>query len=65
MPVTRPVSSAGRALTIIRHCLEPWRLTTADFISVVSVLLVPPMTFATIPLLIESKGERRVPRFNY
>ena len=62
---TRAASSVGRVLTAIHYCSETWRSMTADLVSVVFVFLVPPMMFATIPLLIESKGERRAPRFNY
>ncbi|RTE88765.1 hypothetical protein [Bradyrhizobium sp. LVM 105] len=53
--LTRAASSVER-VTIIQHCSEPWRAMTAQLISVVSVFLGSPMTFATIPLLIEGEG---------
>jgi len=62
--LTRAASSIGRVFAAIQYCSETWRPMTADLASAVFVFLVPPMTFATIPLLIESKGERRAPRFD-
>jgi len=59
--LTRAASSVER-MTIIQHCSEPRRAVTAHLISAVSVFLGSPMTFATIPLLIEGEGGRRVPR---
>ena len=60
--VTRAASSVEPVM-IIPQGSEPPRAKTAHLMSVVSVL-GSPMTFAAIPLLIESEGGRRVPRSN-
>jgi hypothetical protein len=56
--------SLERVLTACHYCFEPWRAMTPGLIVAASVFFRSPMAPATIPLVNESKGERRAPRFN-